>query len=35
MDRPEVIDAFRYGKGESVRKSDTVNMKTFIQMYLV
>ena len=29
LDRPEVRDAFRYGVGESVRKSDTMNMRTF------
>lgn len=35
LDRPEVIDAVKYGKGESVRKSDTVNMKTFYQAILL
>lgn len=35
LDRPEVIDAIKYGKGESVRKSDTVNMKTFYQAILL
>lgn len=29
LDRPEVQEAFKYGVGESVRKSDTMNMKTF------
>lgn len=28
-DRPEVQDAFRIGEGESVRRSDTMNMNTF------
>lgn len=31
MDRPEVIDAAKYGRGESVRTSDTLNMMTFYQ----
>lgn len=35
LDRPEVIDAFKYGKGESVRKSDTLNMRTFYQAILL
>ena len=35
LDRPEVIDAFNQGKGESVRKSDTVNMKTFYYAILL
>lgn len=35
LDRPEVIDAFKNGRGESVRKSDTVNMKTFYQAVLL
>lgn len=35
MDRPEVIDAFHNGTGESVRKSDTMNMKTFYQAILL
>lgn len=29
LDRPEVQEAFKNGIGESVRKSDTMNMKTF------
>lgn len=29
LDRPEVADAFKNGTGESVRKSDTMNMRTF------
>ena len=29
MDRPEVKSAFKTGVGESVRKSDTMNMRTF------
>lgn len=29
LDRPEVRDAFTSGAGESVRESDTMNMKTF------
>lgn len=29
MDRPEVIEALKNGQGESVRESDTLNMKTF------
>ncbi len=28
-DRPEVQDAFEYGNGQCVRKSDTMNMNTF------
>lgn len=35
MDRPEVIAAMKYGEGESIRKSDTLNMKTFYQAILL
>ena len=35
MDRPEVIAAVKNGKGESVRKSDTLNMMTFYQAILL
>lgn len=35
LDRPEVQDAFKYGIGESVRKSDTMNMRTFYYAVLL
>lgn len=35
MDRPEVIDAFAMGQGESIRESDTLNMKTFYHAVLL
>ncbi|MGN0436597.1 MAG: sensor histidine kinase [Wujia sp.] len=35
LDRPEVQDAFEYGIGESVRKSDTMNMRTFYYAVLL
>lgn len=35
MDRPEVIDAFSTGQGESIRESDTLNMKTFYYAVLL
>lgn len=35
MDRPEVQDAFAKGYGESVRKSDTLNMRTFYYAVLL
>lgn len=35
LDRPEVRDAFNKGFGESVRKSDTMNMKTFYYAVLL
>lgn len=35
MDRPEVIDAFSLGQGESIRESDTLNMKTFYHAVLL
>ena len=35
MDRPEVRDAFEKGWGESVRKSDTLNMRNFYQAILL
>lgn len=35
MDRPEVIDAFSTGQGESIRESDTLNMKTFYHAVLL
>lgn len=35
MDRPEVIDAFATGQGETVRKSDTLNMKNFYYALLL
>lgn len=35
LDRPEVIDAIKLGKGESVRRSDTLNMKTFYHAILL
>ena len=35
MDRPEVSDAFEKGWGESVRKSDTLNMRNFYQAILL
>ena len=35
LNRPEVREAFANGMGESVRKSDTMNMKTFYQAILL
>ncbi len=35
LDRPEVIDAFKNGKGESVRESDTMNMRNFYYAVLL
>lgn len=35
MDRPEVMEAFKHGEGESVRRSDTLNMKTYYQAILL
>lgn len=35
MDRPEVLDAFANGVGESVRESDTMNMRTFYYAILL
>lgn len=35
MDRPEVMDAFAMGQGESIRESDTLNMKTFYHAVLL
>ena len=35
MDRPEVISAVKNGYGESVRKSDTMNLKTFYYALLL
>lgn len=35
MDRPEVRDAFAKGQGESVRESDTLNMKNFYYALLL
>lgn len=35
MDRPEVIDAFSTGQGESIRESHTLNMKTFYHAVLL
>lgn len=35
LDRPEVQEAFQNGIGESVRKSDTMNMKTFYYAVLL
>lgn len=35
MDRPEVKDAFANGQGESVRESDTLNMKNFYYALLM
>lgn len=35
MDRPEVRDAFLSGQGESVRESDTMNMRTFYHAVLL
>lgn len=35
MDRPEVIAAFSKGFGESIRESDTLNMKTFYYAVLL
>lgn len=35
MNRPEVIAAFEEGQGESIRESDTMNMKTFYYAVLL
>lgn len=35
LDRPEVKEAFKEGYGESVRESDTLNMKTFYHALLL
>lgn len=35
MDRPEIMDAFEKGKGESVRKSSTMNENTFYYAILL
>lgn len=35
LDRPEVQEAFKNGVGESVRKSDTMNMRTFYYAVLL
>ena len=35
LDRPEVRDAFLNGVGESVRESDTMNMRTFYYAVLL
>lgn len=35
LDRPEVQEAFKYGVGESVRESDTMNMKTYYYAVLL
>ncbi|MGN0354541.1 MAG: sensor histidine kinase [Muricoprocola sp.] len=35
MNRPEVLDAIENGYGESVRKSDTMNLKTFYYALLL
>lgn len=35
LDRPEVMDAFHNGFGESIRESDTMNMKTFYYALLL
>lgn len=35
MDRPEVMAAFSMGHGESIRESDTMNMKTFYHAVLL
>lgn len=35
IDRPEVQEAFQNGEAESVRKSDTMNMKTFYRAILL
>ena len=35
LDRPEVQDAFKYGVGQSVRESDTMNMRTFYYAVLL
>ena len=35
MDRPEVIAAINEGQGESIRESDTMNMKTFYHAVLL
>ena len=34
-DRPEIQDAFNYGVGEAVRKSDTMNKNTFYNALLL
>lgn len=35
INRPEVVEAFADGEGESVRESDTLNMKTFYHAVLL
>lgn len=35
LDRPEIRDAFLYGEGESVRRSDTMNRNTFYYAILL
>nr|MCR5585598.1 two-component sensor histidine kinase [Lachnospiraceae bacterium] len=35
MDRPEIIEAFEKGEGESTRRSDTMNMNTFYYALLL
>lgn len=35
MNRPEVVSAFQTGSGESVRESDTMNMRTFYYAMLM
>ncbi len=35
LNRPEVMDAFANGRGESIRESDTLNMKTFYHAVLL
>lgn len=35
MDRPEVLEAFQHGFGESARKSDTMKMKTYYYALLL
>ena len=35
LDRPEIRDAFLYGEGESVRRSDTMNRNTFYYAVLL
>ena len=35
LNRPEVMDAFASGQGESIRESDTLNMKTFYHAVLL
>ena len=35
LDRPEVKEAFEHGSGESVRESDTMNMRTFYYAILL